>query len=150
MEYIQPPYGHRDTVLTAPRERHDLVDPLVETWDSFEGWPSTNAKKKGTLESGWFGPSKVGAAHAWLRHDPANRMIEGVQLWPWGHKQVLWERVDKTKPIGFKRGKAHTPGKRGLSFYVATQQNSELQPPAGGCLCNLGGNGRGDIVWEPN
>ena len=108
-------------------------------------WPSANATEVARWDS-WED------ANAWMQKDKANRLVEGLVQGNGTHKQVLWERVDKTKPIGFKRGKAHTPGKRGLSFYVATQQNSELQPPAGGCLFNQAvfdtSNKREGWEWE--
>ena len=34
-----------------------------------------------------------------MQQDKANRVIEGVKRAPWGQDQLLWERVDKSKPI---------------------------------------------------
>ena len=65
------------------------------------GWPSANAKQAGTITAGWFAASDVEKAHTWMQQDKVNRIVEGVQLAPYEHKHVLWERVDKTKPIGW-------------------------------------------------
>eukprot|EP00964_Phaeocystis_antarctica_P108070 scaffold72715_cov51-Phaeocystis_antarctica.AAC.2 len=95
----------------------------MKQWDTLLGWPGANAKHVRTLEPGWFTPSDWDEAHTWMQKDKANRVIEGVQRVPYGHNQVLWERVDKSKPIGFTRG----PGARWLSFYPEAEQ-------LGGCL----------------
>ena len=58
-----------------------------------EGWPRDNAKQSTHKNRG--------EAHAWMEQDKANRVVEGVQQYLWGHKQVEWERVDKSKPFGF-------------------------------------------------
>eukprot|EP00964_Phaeocystis_antarctica_P062459 scaffold37428_cov51-Phaeocystis_antarctica.AAC.2 len=57
-------------------------------------WPSANAKQVSTHKN-WE------EADAWMQQDKANRVVEGVQQYLWGHKQVEWERVDKSKPFGF-------------------------------------------------
>ena len=38
-----------------------------------------------------------------IQEDRANRMIECVQPFAYGHNQVLWERVDKSRSVGFVR-----------------------------------------------
>ena len=101
----------------------------MQTWDNMGGWPDANVKQVRTLEPGWFTPSDWEAAHAWMQQDKANRVIEGVQRVPYGHNQVLWERVDKSKPIGFTRG----GGVRWLSFYPEAEQ-------LGGCMHNYTGD----------
>ena len=57
-------------------------------------WPDANAKQVSTHKN-WE------EADAWMQQDKANRVVEGVQQYLWGHKQVEWERVDKSKPFGF-------------------------------------------------
>ena len=61
-------------------------------------------------------------------------MVECVQRFPWGQDQVLWERVDKSKPIGFTDG----GGIRWLSFYPEAERGrggpGACEP--GGCLHN--------------
>ena len=106
----------------------------IQTWD-FQGINrlfGANAKRERTIEPGWL-PwaflSDVKEAQAWMQQDKANRVIEGVQRVPYGHNQVLWERVDKSKPIGFTRG----GGVRWLSFYPEAEQ-------LGGCLHNYTGD----------
>ena len=82
------------------------------------GWPSANGKQVGTITAGWFAASDAGKAHTWMQEDKVNRIVEGVQLFPYGHKHVLWERVDKTKPIGFKKG----GGVHWLDYYPEANQ----------------------------
>ena len=51
-----------------------------------------------------------------MKDDKASRVVEGVQMGPnlgGHHKQVEWERVDKSKPFGF--GKGGGDGTRWLS-----------------------------------
>ena len=103
----------------------------MKTWSPIVGRPGANANQVRTLEPGWFTPSDWDEAHAWMQQDKANRVIEGVQLVPYGHKQVLWERVDKSKPIGFTRG--GLLGRSWLSFYPEAEQ-------LGGCLHNYTGD----------
>ena len=72
-------------------------------------WPSANAKEAHTHHQGTCGPPP----RMWKRHtrgcrktiqeDRANRMIECVQPFAYGHNQVLWERVDKSRSVGFVR-----------------------------------------------
>ena len=76
----------------------------IQTWD-FQGINrlfGANAKRERTIEPGWL-PwaflSDVKEAQAWMQQDKANRVIEGVQRAPYGQDQLLWERVDKSKPI---------------------------------------------------
>ena len=46
-------------------------------------------------------------------------MLEtSLSRFPWGQDQVLWERVDKSKPIGFTDG----GGIRWLSFYPEAER----------------------------
>ena len=85
-------------------------------------WPDANAKQVSTHKN-WE------EADAWMQQDKANRVIEGVQRAPYGHSQVLKERVDKSKPIGFTCG----AGIRWLRFYPEAEQ-------LGGCLHNYTGD----------
>ena len=103
----------------------------MQMWNPMVGWPGANAKQVRTLEPGWFTPSDWDEAHAWMQKDKANRLIEGVQRAPYGHNQVLWERVDKSKPIGFTRG--GLLGRSWLSFYPEAEQ-------LGGCMHNYTGD----------
>ena len=62
-------------------------------------WPSANAKQVSTHKN-WE------EADAWMQQDKANRVVEVVQMGAHvcmggHHKQVEWERVDKSKPFGF-------------------------------------------------
>ena len=86
-------------------------------------WPSANAKQVSTHKN-WE------EADAWMQQDKANRVVEGVQQYLWGHKQVEWERVDKSKPFGFS-AKGHTAGTRWLNYYPEANQ-------PGGCLWDSG------------
>ena len=101
----------------------------IHTWSSIPGRPAVNVKQERTIEATWTTPSDLEAAHAWMRQDKANRMVEGEQRFPWGHNQILWERVDKSKPIGF----TCVGGQRWLSFYPEAEQ-------PGGCLHNYTGD----------
>ena len=57
-----------------------------------------------------------------------------LSRFPWGQDQVLWERVDKSKPIGFTDG----GGIRWLSFYPEAERGRGGPGPCepGGCLHN--------------
>ena len=73
-------------------------------------------------------------------------MIECVQPFAYGHNQVLWERVDKSRSVGFVR-RATVRGAhsklplerwltvRWLSFYPEAEQ-----PGGAGCL-------HGNLLW---
>ena len=102
----------------------------MQTWQPLPGWPGANAEKVRTIKATWTAASDVKEAHAWMQQDKANRVIEGVQRFPYGHDQVLWARVDKSKPIGFECTKL---GVRWLSFYPEAEQ-------PGGCLHNYTGD----------
>ena len=68
----------------------------------------------------------------------ANRVVEGVQLAGLiggHHKQVEWERVDKSKPFGFS-AKGHTTGTRWLKSLLPVYYPEANQP--GGCLWDSG------------
>ena len=61
--------------------------------------PNANAKQVSTHK-------KWDEAGAWMQQDKANRVVEVVQMgvhvcMGGHHKQVEWERVDKSKPFGF-------------------------------------------------
>lgn len=103
------------------------------------GWPSANAKQAGTITAGWFAASDVEKAHTWMQQDKVNRIVEGVQLFPYGHKHVLWERVDKTKPIGFTKG----GGTHWLDYYPEANQ-------PGGILWDSGFEGDPNEIGVPN
>ena len=90
----------------------------MKSCDARAGWPSANAKQAGTITAGWFAASDVEKAHTWMQEDKVNRIVEGVQLFPYGQKHVLWERVDKTKPIGFTQG----GGEHWLDYYPEANQ----------------------------
>ena len=107
----------------------------IQTWD-FQGINrlfGANAKRERTIEPGWL-PwaflSDVKEAQAWMQQDKAKRVIEGVQRAPYGQDQLLWERVDKSKPIKLDLylGTGIVPS-RWLSFYP------EANEPEG-CLHN--------------
>ena len=69
-------------------------------YDTRDEWPSVNAKQVSTHKN-WAD------ADAWMKDDKASRVVEGVQMGPnlgGHHKQVEWERVDKSKPFGFGKG----------------------------------------------
>ena len=71
-------------------------------------WPSANATEVARWDS-WED------ANAWMQKDKANRLVEGLVQGNGTHKQVLWERVDKTKNTPFQRGGSGTW--RWLNFY---------------------------------
>ena len=83
-------------------------------------WPSANATEVARWDS-WE------KANAWMKKDKANRLVEGL-IENTKHKQVLWERVDKTKytPLEFGRSGAQ----RWLNFYPeATKSSSSRSYP---------------------
>ena len=115
----------------------------MQTW-AIPGWPGANAKRERTITPPGWSPWNLGMgwspardmleAHAWMGQDMSNRMVECVQRFPLGQDQVLWERVDKSKPIGFTDG----GGIRWLSFYPEAER-ARGGPGAcepGGCLHN--------------
>ena len=77
-------------------------------------WPSANATEVARWDS-WE------KANAWMKKDKANRLVEGL-IENTKHKQVLWERVDKTKytPLEFGRSGAQ----RWLNFYPEATKSS--------------------------
>ena len=115
----------------------------MQTW-AIPGWPGANAKRERTITPPGWSPWNLGMgwspardmleAHAWMGQDMSNRMVECVQRFPWGQDQVLWERVDKSKPIGFTDG----GGIRWLSFYPEAERGRGGPGPCepGGCLHN--------------
>ena len=75
---------------------------------NMNGWPRTNATEV-SRDKNWE------QADAWMKQDKANRLVEGLVQGNGTHKQVLWERVDKTKNTPFQRGGSGTW--RWLNFY---------------------------------
>mmetsp|Transcript_91801 Transcript_91801/g.259850 ORF Transcript_91801/g.259850 Transcript_91801/m.259850 type:complete len:98 (+) Transcript_91801:118-411(+) len=65
-------------------------------------------------------------AHAWMCADKANRIVEGVQEFPLGHKQVCWERINKSEGVSMQ-GPA---GIRWVNYFPEAVG-------ANGCLHNL-------------
>ena len=120
-------------------ETSRLAGCSMQTCNLVGGWPGANAKQLSTITAGWFAASDKEKAHTWMQEDKVNRIVEGVQLAPYEHKHVLWERVDKTKPIGFTKG----GGTHWLDYYPEANQ-------PGGILWDSGFEGDPNEIGVPN